>query len=1033
MPVDWSFPADVLNLGGTGEYRIAEEDAKRQTVTARAIVDRLRSQPGVVLADEVGMGKTYVALAVVASVLLATRRSADPVVVMVPPGLAGKWQREWQQFKAKCTTSGAFAWMEGRDRFASSPTEFFRLLDDPRDRRARLIWLTTSCFSQGLGDGWMKLALVRLARSRTKMDQEGKQRLYKWATTLTQLRSKRGLTPEIVERLMVSNPLDWKRILVDSDVLAEDADDPVPEHLVRHADDPRLDWRPLIDVLHGVVPGRRGQVSNERLRDARVAFNEQCQSLYWTWLSCVDWKASLVVLDEAHHAKNDSTKLASLFRSTDLTTLIEGREDATPFFWRKAERMLFLTATPFQLGHHELIRVLRSFAAVRWTGDGAPTKPRAALISALGVLEARLNENRLAGRRLDSLWGRLSPQHIGADGNADLLDSVAKWWAQSAKQTHDPLVDELRRAVDECRRTKGAAEHDPQEPWNGLRSWVVRHNRPTTLPHAPGVPDVARRVHRLGGAILAPGEDAAASAVGLPIAGASALPFLLAARAQTELAASSGSARAYFAEGLSSSYEAFHHTRAERGANVREGEEDAADGATEDTEPNETIVPVTWYEDHVASLVPSSGKPLSCFEHPKIRAVVDRAISLWLGGEKVLIFCFYRETAKALRDHLRREVDRAIARVAASRLGIPEDKEEEAHEFLSRVARRFADRDSPFHAELTAMLTAEVDAPRFVALAPWRDKIVGALSAYVRSPAFIARYLPFDVPAVRDALRAGETRADVIRHGTEALRRSFEVATDASGLTMLAHVREFLSFARELADRGATAPAPEEGVDEISVLEEYLEAVTVYVDRGADDGDEEGGRRGARTFRALPTVRMVYGQTRRDVRERLMLAFNSPLFPEILVSSSVLGEGVDLHRFCRHIIHHDLCWNPSTLEQRTGRLDRIHCKAEVARRSIIVYEPFLAGSADEKMFRVVRDRERWFQVVMGQKFELDERTTEALASRVPLPPSIAGELLFDLREWRGLATVDSPPRIAREHAPSHVYSLDPLAVPASAT
>ena len=60
-----------------------------------------------------------------------------------------------------------------------------------------------------------------------------------------------------------------------------------------------------------------------------------------------------------------------------------------------------------------------------------------------------------------------------------------------------------------------------------------------------------------------------------------------------------------------------------------------------------------------------------------------------------------------------------------------------------------------------------------------------------------------------------------------------------------------------------------------------------------------------------------------------MLAFNSPLFPEVLVSSAVLSEGVDLHRFCRHVIHHDLCWNPSTLEQRTGRLDRIRCKAEV--------------------------------------------------------------------------------------------------------
>jgi len=97
----------------------------------------------------------------------------------------GKWQREWEQFKASCVRDDALAWMVGRDRFVKTPADLFRLLDDPGDRRARLIWITTSCFAQGLDDGWVKLALVRLARSRTKMDAEGKKRLFKWATTLT--------------------------------------------------------------------------------------------------------------------------------------------------------------------------------------------------------------------------------------------------------------------------------------------------------------------------------------------------------------------------------------------------------------------------------------------------------------------------------------------------------------------------------------------------------------------------------------------------------------------------------------------------------------------------------------------------------------------------------------------------------------------------------------------------------------------------------------------------------------------------------
>lgn len=63
-------------------------------------------------------------------------------------------------------------------------------------------------------------------------------------------------------------------------------------------------------------------------------------------------------------------------------------------------------------------------------------------------------------------------------------------------------------------------------------------------------------------------------------------------------------------------------------------------------------------------------------------------------------------------------------------------------------------------------------------------------------------------------------------------------------------------------------------------------------------------------------------------RTRLMRAFNTPFFPDILVCSEVMGEGVDLHRYCRYVIHHDLAWNPSQIEQRTGRVDRLGCKAE---------------------------------------------------------------------------------------------------------
>lgn len=47
--------------------RISQEDAGRQRRAAIEILARLHGQPGIVLADEVGMGKTFVALAVAVS------------------------------------------------------------------------------------------------------------------------------------------------------------------------------------------------------------------------------------------------------------------------------------------------------------------------------------------------------------------------------------------------------------------------------------------------------------------------------------------------------------------------------------------------------------------------------------------------------------------------------------------------------------------------------------------------------------------------------------------------------------------------------------------------------------------------------------------------------------------------------------------------------------------------------------------------------------------------------------------------------
>src|SRR6185295_11270277 len=70
--------------------RVSAKDGRRQKNTLARILQRLRVQPGVVLADEVGMGKTYIALGAIAEYLVRYRSSR--VLVLTPSSdLAEKW------------------------------------------------------------------------------------------------------------------------------------------------------------------------------------------------------------------------------------------------------------------------------------------------------------------------------------------------------------------------------------------------------------------------------------------------------------------------------------------------------------------------------------------------------------------------------------------------------------------------------------------------------------------------------------------------------------------------------------------------------------------------------------------------------------------------------------------------------------------------------------------------------------------------------------------------------------------------------
>lgn len=76
---------------------------------------------------------------------------------------------------------------------------------------------------------------------------------------------------------------------------------------------------------------------------------------------------------------------------------------------------------------------------------------------------------------------------------------------------------------------------------------------------------------------------------------------------------------------------------------------------------------------------------------------------------------------------------------------------------------------------------------------------------------------------------------------------------------------------------------------------------------------------------------MLFGGMPPDERERIKAAFQagpkeSPV--RILLATDAASEGVNLQRHCSKLIHYEIPWNPTRMEQRNGRIDRHGQKAD---------------------------------------------------------------------------------------------------------
>lgn len=1125
-----------IDLGGDKTRMKNVDDVRRQEATARALLQRLYAEEDPsftevqLLADEVGLGKTFVALAVAYSLLEAQRRQGElrgtqrRVLVLVPQNdeLAKKWNREVAELVKRCVRPEHQATAERcfQSTAASRPDEIVAALAS----KHRVVIAKTSALGARLKqeDDKARLTLAALFRH--------------WGRAL----------PLENRALLLKGAAEWGW--------------PQEPAALGALDDAEIEKLPLTpeDVASAVSSAAGGSLASSSTdllalckacgapyaRNRTSEFKkirDQLLHFYKRAVFELVQDLPLVIVDEAHQWKNKANHYEHFIE------LIAPR----------ARRALLLTATPFQLDPAEVLTLLQIGEHLRISARRQ------------GELEARrklqvepaLERAREESAAFSEQWGRLgsrldsealheawnSPELVAARSKLERLVQRGEPSEAAVRDVLDPVrfavAPELRDFV--CQALRLFVRN--LQLSRALGSFVVRHRRGTL-----------HRVVRAGREVVVPADQLAGrpdahvlhAAPGLEVHGDAELPLYLIMRATSEL--EQGKRTASLGSSLTGCYSTFF-----------------ASAESKDFRRADKSATAATYVGLLQDLV---GGQEADAAHPKMRTAVEEIVARWERGEKSLVFTFRVNTAERLQELVQAEVSRLLDerkrlafqgegglralrkrltdrtgslfpllldRVLWSVVWAPPDGGQppfsstdlwptrEDYDTVAELALRcdvdvggkHADRlflhraaECALARRLRSPMPPRSRAARLleqVADVSWVEQAYGGITAdsdaesdtladergvhtsYVAvrtpSPEEIRRLADDLVAKDANARRTGQV--SVVRQAfvgpsfwlgadpeRELLAREHhpaDVEVDRSDQRFLhVHLRE-LTW-----ERGGTEPdlrtralafqamrrallreallvrllprfeeRGEEGWATLLVKhitekpavhqESVLRRLGVFIEdlasaSGSIDDPKSArfslyeatkAKKASQSEDANEAVALVTGDTRPETRSRRFQGFNSPLLPEILICGQIAQEGIDLHRHCSHVLHYDLAWNPATLEQRTGRIDRIGSRTQRLRQLaaeeglasgtayLEVDTPYLAGTYDERMFEELRLRAQTFEVLLGGELARERESNtdpdspedqgeELARDLVALPRQMAEDLGVDLAVWR---------------------------------
>lgn len=200
--------------------------------------------------------------------------------------------------------------------------------------------------------------------------------------------------------------------------------------------------------------------------------------------------------------------------------------------------------------------------------------------------------------------------------------------------------------------------------------------------------------------------------------------------------------------------------------------------------------------------------------------------------------------------------------------------------------------------------------------------------------------------------------------------RAQETADDEALDLNAGRISEYLS----LLDRQRLSPRSGRDWSAFDELADIAAHFHLILDVNAHDAHAQPLARTVRDFGQLLGQQRPVGGMSGQVNHTLVRQFRMPGYPLVLISTDLLQEGEDLHTFCSSIHHYGISWTASSMEQRIGRIDRVRSQTDrrlskvqsspVGEELLQVYYPYLSDTVEILQVQRVLERMNTFLRLM---------------------------------------------------------------------